>query len=110
MHWDALRAQLGAAAMDYGQRISAADARRVACDCKLIPVVLGGDSEPLDVGRATRTAPRGIRRALAPRASRIPGARHPCGPLLLKTVCEASFADRLDVASPELGIKRDFAG
>jgi hypothetical protein len=81
MHWDALRAQLGAAAMDYGQRISAADARRLACDCKLIPVVLGGDSEPLDVGRATRTAPRGIRRALIARDGGccFPGCHRPPG-------------------------------
>ncbi|MGH3852335.1 MAG: DUF222 domain-containing protein, partial [Pseudonocardiaceae bacterium] len=62
--WHALRAALGTGLMDYGQPINAADARRLACDCKLIPVMLGGDSEPLDVGRAMRTAPLGIRRAL----------------------------------------------
>ncbi|MGH3781448.1 MAG: DUF222 domain-containing protein, partial [Pseudonocardiaceae bacterium] len=61
--WDALRTGLGTATLDYGQLISAGDARRLACDCKLIPVVLGGDSEPLDVGRAMRTIPLGIRRA-----------------------------------------------
>ncbi|MGH3539796.1 MAG: DUF222 domain-containing protein, partial [Pseudonocardiaceae bacterium] len=52
--WDALRTALGTATLDYGQLISAGDARRLACDCKLIPVVLGSDSEPLDVGRAMR--------------------------------------------------------
>jgi Domain of unknown function (DUF222) len=65
--WDALRTGLGAATLDYGQLISAGDARRLACDCKLLPVVLGGDSEPLDVGRAMRTVPLGIRRALVAR-------------------------------------------
>ncbi|MGH3831499.1 MAG: DUF222 domain-containing protein, partial [Pseudonocardiaceae bacterium] len=65
--WHALRTALGTGLLDYGQPINAADARRLACDCKLIPVVLGGDSEPLDVGRAMRTVPLGIRRALAAR-------------------------------------------
>jgi Domain of unknown function (DUF222) len=67
IHWDALRTGVGAATLDYGQLINAAAARRIACDCKLIPVVLGGDSEPLDVGRAMRTIPVGIRRALVAR-------------------------------------------
>lgn len=65
--WDALRTALGIAALDYRHLISAGDARRFACDCKLIPVVLGSDSEPLDVGRAMRTVPLGIRRALVAR-------------------------------------------
>ncbi|MGH3931362.1 MAG: DUF222 domain-containing protein [Pseudonocardiaceae bacterium] len=77
--WEALRAELGAATLDYGQVISVADARRLACDCKLIPVVLGGDSEPLDVGRAMRTVPLGIRRALVARdrGCVFPGCHRP---------------------------------
>jgi len=79
--WDALRSALGTAAMDYGQLISAAAARRLACDCKLIPAVLGGDSEPLDVGRALRTVPLGIRRALVARdrGCSFPGCDRPPG-------------------------------
>lgn len=79
--WDALRIALGTATLDYGQQISAADARRLACDCKLIPVVLGGDGEPLDVGRAMRTVPLGIRRALIARdgGCRFPGCHRPPG-------------------------------
>ncbi|WP_460847814.1 HNH endonuclease signature motif containing protein [Nocardioides ultimimeridianus] len=34
--------------------ISAGEARRLACTAKIIPVVLGGTSEPLDLGRARR--------------------------------------------------------
>lgn len=77
--WDALRTGLGAATLDHGQPISAADARRLACDCQLIPVVLGSDSEPLDVGRAARTVPRGIRRALIARdrGCAFPGCNRP---------------------------------
>ncbi len=55
--WDALRTGLGIATLDYGTHISAAQARQWACDAKIIPVVMGGKSEPLDVGRAMRTVP-----------------------------------------------------
>jgi hypothetical protein len=79
--WDALRTGLGTAVLDYGQLISANDAHRLACDCKLIPVVLGSDSEPLDVGRAMRTVPLGIRRALVARdgGCSFPGCDRPPG-------------------------------
>jgi Domain of unknown function (DUF222) len=79
--WDALRAGMGTATMDYGQLISVRDARHLACDCKVIPVVLGGDSEPLDVGRAMRTVPLGIRRALVARdgGCSFPGCDRPPG-------------------------------
>lgn len=79
--WDALRTAVGTATLNYGQQISASDARRLACDCKLIPVVLGTDSEPLDVGRTTRTAPLGIRRALIARdgGCSFPGCHRPPG-------------------------------
>ena len=61
---DALRAELAAAdiigsglvAGDdlTGDRISAAEARRLACTAKIIPAVLGGGSLPVDFGRARR--------------------------------------------------------
>ena len=77
--WEALRTALGSATLDHGVPISAADARRLACDCVLIPVVLGVESEPLDVGRATRTVPRAIRRALVARdgGCSFPGCDRP---------------------------------
>jgi hypothetical protein len=37
-----------------GDRLSAAQARRLACTAKILPVVLGGDSLPLDLGRSRR--------------------------------------------------------
>jgi hypothetical protein len=51
---DKLMSGLGAAGLDTGGKISAAEARRLACQAGIIPVVLGGDSEPLDVGRKQR--------------------------------------------------------
>jgi hypothetical protein len=79
--WDALRTALGTATLDYGQLISATTARRIACDCKLIPAVLGGDGEALDVGRTQRSVPLGIRRALVARdrGCAFPGCHRPPG-------------------------------
>ncbi|MER7555751.1 DUF222 domain-containing protein [Nocardioides sp. NPDC126508] len=53
-----LRKDLGIATLGYddtnGTTISAAEARRMACNATVIPWVLGGDSEVLDAGRASR--------------------------------------------------------
>ena len=43
-----------AGVLDTGEKISPALARRLACETGIIPVVLGGDSQPLDVGRKSR--------------------------------------------------------
>lgn len=79
--WDALRTGLGAATLDYGTPLSASQARRWACDAKIIPIVLDGASEPLDVGRAMRTVPLSIRRALVARdgGCAFPGCDRPPG-------------------------------
>ncbi len=50
-----------------GQPISAGELRRLCCDAEIVPVVLGGSSEPLDVGRAKRLVTDGIRTALTVR-------------------------------------------
>jgi Domain of unknown function (DUF222) len=81
LDWDSLRTGLGAATLDYGTPLSASEARRWACDAKIIPIVLGGASEPLDVGRAMRTVPLSIRRALVARdrGCAFPGCDRPPG-------------------------------
>ena len=56
---------LASAGLDTGTRISASEARRLACGAGIVPVVLGGDSEPLDVGRERRLHTKAQRRALA---------------------------------------------
>ena len=48
----------------YGDALSVAAIRRLACDAKIIPLVLGSNSEPLDVGRSERLVNRAMRRAL----------------------------------------------
>ncbi|MEU6138603.1 DUF222 domain-containing protein [Nocardioides sp. NPDC047086] len=57
MSIDQLRADLGTAALGFdGDQITAAEARRMACNADLVPVVLGTDSEILDLGRTARLA------------------------------------------------------
>ncbi|MGI8645269.1 MAG: HNH endonuclease signature motif containing protein, partial [Nocardioides sp.] len=66
MGLDALFGGLGAASLDTGGRISAGEARRLACRAGIIPAVLGGPSQVLDLGRKTRfhTGPQRIALAL----------------------------------------------
>ncbi|HEX5861946.1 MAG TPA: DUF222 domain-containing protein [Nocardioides sp.] len=51
---DALLTGLGAATLDGGVRISAGEARRLACEASIVPIVLDGASVPLDLGRGQR--------------------------------------------------------
>jgi hypothetical protein len=72
----------GTADLDTGAgTITAAAARRIACDAHTIPVVLGSRSEPLDVGRASYTVPQPMRRALIARdrGCAFPGCDRPPG-------------------------------
>ncbi|MEJ2888097.1 DUF222 domain-containing protein [Actinomycetospora aeridis] len=64
---DWLRRAVGHGLLDNQQLVDAATLRRLACDADIIPVVLGTRSEPLDIGRRSRTVPDAIRRALAVR-------------------------------------------
>ena len=51
---DTLRGQLKAAGLDTGDLVSASEARRLACNAALVPAVLGGASQLLDLGRSRR--------------------------------------------------------
>ena len=62
---DALTSGLGAATLESGDRISAGEARRLACRAGIIPMVLDGKSMPLDLGREQRLYDRYQRIALA---------------------------------------------
>ncbi|MEV7038990.1 DUF222 domain-containing protein [Amycolatopsis sp. NPDC051061] len=74
-----LKSGIGQATLGDTGRISAAEARIHACDCMLIPAVLGGKSEPLDLGRQRRLVPPGLRRALylRDRGCAFPGCHRP---------------------------------
>jgi hypothetical protein len=62
---EALRSGIGAARLDAGAHMSASAARKLACEAGIIPAVLGGDSLPLDVGRARRLHTTPQRQALS---------------------------------------------
>jgi hypothetical protein len=74
-----LRDQVGAATFDDGSHLSPAAARRIACDAGIIPAVLGGASQPLDLGRQTRLVTGPLRRALVLRDNgcAFPGCDRP---------------------------------
>ena len=55
------------ACLDFGGGVSVESLRMLCCDAAVVPVVLGGKGQPLDVGRATRVIPDGLRRAVAAR-------------------------------------------
>ena len=65
------------AMLEFGGQLSPASLRMLACDAAVVPVVLGGAGQPLDVGRATRSIPTGLRNAII---ARDRGCAHPgCG-------------------------------
>ena len=59
-----LQGRIGSASLALGGPINADIARRIACDARVIPMVLGARGEPLDVGRASQSVPTAIRRAV----------------------------------------------
>jgi Domain of unknown function (DUF222) len=62
---DKLRAALGAAHLDTGGDLSASQVRRLACNAGILPAVLGGASQVLDLGRTERFFTEAQRVALA---------------------------------------------
>lgn len=64
MDLETLMGGLKAASLDTGGRISAGEARRLACRAGIIPVVLGGGSVVLDMGRRRRFHTEGQRIAM----------------------------------------------
>ena len=63
-----------AACLDFGGPVAPESLRMLCCDAAVVPVVVNGKGQPLDVGRATRTIPDGLRRAVA---ARDRGCAHP---------------------------------
>jgi hypothetical protein len=65
--YEALTAKLAGVGLLGDEPISAGQARRLACTADIIPVVLGGDSEVLDLGRSSRLFRSAQRKAMAVR-------------------------------------------
>jgi hypothetical protein len=62
--FDRVTRQLGAGMLDTGVRLSPSVVRRLACDAQILPAILGGQSQVLDVGRQRRLYSGAVRRAL----------------------------------------------
>ncbi len=72
-----LENRVRAACLDFGGPVAPESLRMLCCDAAVVPIVLNGTGQPLDVGRFTRTIPDGLRRAVA---ARDRGCAHPgCG-------------------------------
>lgn len=67
MDLEALLEGVGVATTDAGVRITAGEARRLACTADLVPAVLGSKSEVLDLGRSARLYNKAQRKALVVR-------------------------------------------
>ena len=62
---EGLRSELGLAETSTGEVITAGEARRLACTAGIVPVVLGGKSEILDLGRTRRVFSLAQHKAMA---------------------------------------------
>ena len=78
---DTVRAERGAPAgeMSWAGPVVAETVRRIACDAAVTEVTVDAHGHPLNVGRAVRTIPPAIRRALVirDRGCRFPGCDRP---------------------------------
>jgi hypothetical protein len=79
MDFEQLRDDVGAATLDNGEKLTATQARRMACDAHLLPVVLGTHGQVLDVGQSRRLITGALRRALVIRdgGCAFPGCDRP---------------------------------
>ncbi|MFY1615978.1 DUF222 domain-containing protein [Micromonospora sp. WMMD736] len=77
--YDALSQQLDAGTLDTGLALTPQTVRRLACDAAILPAVLGGNGQPLDVGRQRRLVTGPLRRALVlrDRGCAFPGCDRP---------------------------------
>ncbi|MFC7546205.1 DUF222 domain-containing protein [Plantactinospora sp. GCM10030261] len=77
--FDPLAQRLGTGTLDTGIDISPAAVRRLGCQAQILPAVLGGDGQPLDLGRQRRLFTGPIRRALVLRdgGCAFPGCDRP---------------------------------
>ncbi|WP_327035554.1 HNH endonuclease signature motif containing protein [Micromonospora ureilytica] len=77
--YDGLTRQLSTGALDIGLELAADTVRRLACDATILPAVLGGTGQVLDVGRQRRLITGPLRRALVlrDRGCAFPGCDRP---------------------------------
>jgi Domain of unknown function (DUF222)/HNH endonuclease len=76
-----LRDRVGAATLASGDEIPVEELRRLACNADILPMVLGSDSQPVNLGRASRLFSKAQKTALAARDGGcvFPGCERPPG-------------------------------
>ncbi|MEU8179253.1 DUF222 domain-containing protein [Micromonospora sp. NPDC049047] len=77
--FDGLTGQLGGGTLDTGLHLTPEAVRHLACDAAILPAVLGGAGQPLDLGRQRRLITGPLRRALVlrDRGCAFPGCDRP---------------------------------
>ncbi|MET8278559.1 DUF222 domain-containing protein [Micromonospora sp. NPDC005174] len=77
--YDTLTRQLNSGFLDTGPTLTPETVRRIACDAAILPTVLGGTGQVLDVGRQRRLITGPLRRALVlrDRGCAFPGCDRP---------------------------------
>ncbi|MBQ1033001.1 HNH endonuclease signature motif containing protein [Micromonospora sp. SD19] len=77
--YDGLARQVGGGTLDVGLRLTPDTVRQLACDAAILPAVLGGAGQVLDVGRQRRLVTGPLRRALVLRdgGCAFPGCDRP---------------------------------
>jgi 5-methylcytosine-specific restriction protein A len=79
MSLDDLANKVGQVTLDNGEQIPVDQVRQLACNAGIIPLLLGGQGQPMDIGRKTRTFLAAIRRILVTRdhGCAFPGCGRP---------------------------------
>ncbi|HEX7745165.1 MAG TPA: DUF222 domain-containing protein [Micromonosporaceae bacterium] len=77
--FEPLVGRLAAGSLDTGLRLAPETVRRLACDANILPAVLGGNGQVLDLGRQRRLIAGPLRRALVlrDRGCAFPGCDRP---------------------------------
>jgi hypothetical protein len=77
--FDPLTRSLGGGTLDTDDPVTPEQARRLACDAQITPVVLGGEGQILDVGRSRRLISGSLHKALVARdgGCAFPGCDRP---------------------------------
>ncbi|WP_203834730.1 HNH endonuclease signature motif containing protein [Winogradskya humida] len=77
--YDPLARAWGVGTTDTGVRVSPETVRRLACDARILPIILGGQGQILNAGRRRRLATGALRRALhvRDRGCGFPGCDRP---------------------------------
>jgi hypothetical protein len=77
--YDSVSRELSSGVLDTGQQLTPAVVRRLACDAGVLPAILGGQGQVLDLGRQRRLISGPLRRALVlrDRGCAFPGCDRP---------------------------------